>query len=132
MDDLIVLILTLIVVVAGAIGQAKKKKTQSPVVGQPQKPGGFWDLLEGEMDLPTVQPEFSDAVVDSPPKRTDLTQEQHDYKFLASDEGGSVISAGKGIFSKKEIERQPVRVGDEKFSLRKAVIYSEILNRKYL
>lgn len=132
MDDLIVLILTLIVVVAGAIGQAKKKKTQTSGVGQPQKPGGFWDLLEGEMDLPTVHPEFSDAVVDLPPKKTNLLQEQHDYQFLASNEGGSVISAGKGIFSKKEIERQPVGVGGEKFSLRKAVIYSEILNRKYV
>lgn len=133
MDDLIVLILTLLVAVAGAVGQIKKKKANNrPSVGQPQKRDNFWDLLDEQVELPILQTELSD-VSDIPGEDTNVSKEQHNYEFSAKDEGGSVIPA-KNREPIEEVTTAPEqnRLTADKFSLRKAVIYSEILNRKYV
>lgn len=131
MDDLIVLILTLIIFVAGAIGQVKKKKPPVPVAGQKKQPDNFWDLLEQETEFlpeqPTpvtqeIQPEFYQEKYES--------TEPEKYDFIPVNEGGSLFS--EEIKTEKKNDQIRKKRLREEFSLRKAVIYNEILNRKYL
>lgn len=126
MDDLIVVILTLLIAGAGAIGQLKKKK-EIPVSPEVQNnPENIWDLFKQEAFASEVQKEpeyFTEASVESEP----YVNEQG-YKFELLNEGGTLL--------KNQINIQPAvnettTKKKEKFPLRKAVIYSEILNRKY-
>jgi hypothetical protein len=126
MDDLIVIILTLLIAGAGAIGQLKKKK-EIPVSPEVQKnPENIWDLFNQEVFAPEVQKEpeyFTDDSEESEP----YINEQG-YKFESLNEGGTLLN--------NQINIQPavnntITKKKEKFPLRKAVIYSEILNRKY-
>ncbi len=127
MDDLVVIILTLIILGAGAIGQLKKKK-QIPVAAEEaqKNPENIWDLLKQEVFSPGPNEEqeyFNEEQEESIPY-----ENEQGYKFEAKNEGGILINnilknqpAAKNIITKKK----------ERFPLRKAVIYSEILNRKY-
>jgi hypothetical protein len=126
MDDLIVIILTLLIAGAGAIGQIKKKK-QIPVgTEEPKNPENIWDLFREETLLPELktEPEY----IEAEQQESEPYENEQGYNFTAKNEGGTFI--------KKEVKIQPVvkrttQKNREKFSLRKAVIYSEILNRKY-
>ncbi len=126
MDDLIVIILTLLIAGAGAIGQIKKKK-QIPVgTEEPKNPENIWDLFREETLLPELktEPEY----IEAEQQESEPYENEQGYNFAAKSEGGTLI--------KKEVKIQPVvkkttQKNREKFSLRKAVIYSEILNRKY-
>lgn len=128
MDDLVVIILTLLIAGAGAIGQLKKKKQTTTIpVGQAKQPDNIWDLFKEEVfpQIPQPDPEY---YLDEEPESIPYENEQ-DYKFEAKNEGGILIN--------NEIKPEPIIndvIKDKKevFSLRKAVIYSEILNRKYI
>jgi len=136
MDDLIAVILTLIIAGAGALGQIKKKKPMPVATEEPKNPENIWELFREENLLPELktEPDYTEIVEDESvlykyeqPESIPYDNEQ-DYKFEANNEGGTIINqelvsnpiTTKGISKKKE-----------KFPLRKAVIYSEILNRKY-
>ena len=126
MDDLVVIILTLIIVVVGVLGQLKKKK-QIPVVSEGEKsPENIWELIQREMNpVPQMpQQEFIDDDFEEPEVKT----EKSSYEFEAKNEGVSAAENKK----MEEIPAKKLRkIYNEKFSLKKAVIYSEILNRKY-
>ena len=130
MDDLVVIILTLIVAVIGIIGQTKKRKTtgQPPQTQTGKSPQNFWDMLESQMD-PEMQSVEMDPDFPEEDEQVDVVPETIEYKFEAINEGISEF---------KEIDDQEIQVNDtskakkEKFPLKKAVIYSEILNRKYI
>ena len=126
MDDLIVIIITLIIVVVGALGQIKKKKPLPQNPEQQNKPTGFWDLLKEEADYPGQQQEYTSN--EEPATETDFHEEIPDYQFTVNNEAKSVFASDKNKSKKEEIKEIKTK---EKFSLRKAVIYSEILNRKY-
>ena len=51
MDDLIVIILTLVIVVVGAIGQIKKKNLPQPEGKSQNSPTDFWSLLTGTEEV---------------------------------------------------------------------------------
>lgn len=126
MDDLVVIILTLLIAGAGLIGQLKKKKEIQVAAGEPKNPENIWDLLREETLLPELKtrPEYFEM----DQEESEPYENEQGYKFEANDEGGKLI--------KNEIKIQPVekvttQKRKEKFPLRKAVIYSEILNRKY-
>jgi hypothetical protein len=136
MDDLIAVILTLIIAGAGALGQIKKKKQMPVATEEPKNPENIWELFREENLIPELktEPDYTEIVEDESvlykyeqPESIPYDNEQ-DYKFEANNEGGTIINqelvsnpiTTKGISKKKE-----------KFPLRKAVIYSEILNRKY-
>jgi hypothetical protein len=128
MDDIIVIILTLLVAVFGALNQHRKKKAaQNSAPNQSQEPTGFWDMI---MDNQAVQeeviPEYDDkaTVVEKYPEPEVAPK----YEFVPSSEGRSDVIAEINAVLK---EKSEVTVDGEKFSLRKAVIYNEILNRKY-
>lgn len=134
MDDLIIIILTFIIAAAGMIGQIRKKKQQQPETnGKPQNSSdNFWEFLD---DL-SGEPQRQEVVAPppEPPKTTEIFKEQPKYAFNAENEGQRIVDTENDLL-KDDISQPPdnkrkERISDT-FSLRKAVIYSEILNRKY-
>lgn len=126
MDDLIVIILTLLIAGAGAIGQIKKKKQIPVAAEEPKNPENIWDLFREETLLPELRTEPEYIEVEQ--QESEPYENEQGYNFAANDEGGTLIN--------KEVKIEPVvnkvtQKYRENFSLRKAVIYSEILNRKY-
>jgi hypothetical protein len=125
MDDLLVIILTLIIAGVGALAQLKKKKQAAGNLEQPKQSDNFWGLLDGEtesMNQPEVEyvdePEIEPVVVEDIPL--------HQFKAKSKKQ----ITAANNLA--KEIKKPKLKTKlKEDFSLRKAVIYSEILNRKY-
>ena len=133
MDDLIIIILTLIIAVAGTIGQIKKKKQVQPEVDEAENDtsGNIWSFIDDIVEPPT-QKDYKteyEEVEDLPKEKA----EPEDYSFSAEKEGQR---SAENIVSLKDEIRENVK-GEKKekisdtFSLKKAVIYSEILNRKY-
>ncbi len=127
MDDIIVIILTLIFIVASIFGQKKKPQpvpeTEAEV--EPQSSGdNFWDMLNEEWkearqtDSPSQQKPVE--------KQEQPTMESKPYTFHPDKEGAK-ITVEKPEETKKSISKTKKK----KFPLRDAVIYSEILNRKY-
>lgn len=137
MDDLIVIILTLVVAVIGIIGQRNKKKAAQantiPGEAPKQQPMDFWDVIMNEGNKPQYQPpvfyeeiEEEEEIIEVKPP---IVEKQRQYEFLAEDEGRSGIE--EELRKALEPRARKVKIQGEEFSLRKAVIYSEILNRKY-
>lgn len=131
MDDIIVLILTLIFIIAGVYGQMKKR----PPVAEPEaehdedkhKWGGqkFWEHLQDEWD----EHEEEEAKPVQVNKGVHQTIRE-EYLFKPEEEAPRTYTRIQ--IEKKEPlpEIKRPRTGI-KFSLKKAVIYSEILHRKY-
>ncbi len=128
MDDLVVIILTLIIAGAGVIGQLKKKKQLDAAPHNEQKnPENIWELFREEA-FPSVPQEEPDYLIVEQQESEPYENEQG-YKFEAKNEGGVLINSDlKTETGTQEI----IPKKKEGFSLRKAVIYSEILNRKYI
>lgn len=127
MDDLIVVILTLLIAGAGAIGQMKKKKQMPVEAGEPNTPEDIWELIKAEA---FPQRQYKAPVFTEIEKEESVPYvNEQGYKFEAKNEGGLMV--------KSELKVQPPLLinttkNKVKFPLRKAVIYSEILNRKYI
>lgn len=137
MDDIFVIILTLIIAVVGALNQKRKKKgRQAPLDegGEQQPKQDIWDMLfdQGEQPLVPTPVEYKEEeteVVKEPVFQSSVSKtDQAKYEFKAKSEGVSVFE----IRNKKSKEKKKkFKIDGEEFSLKKAVIYSEILNRKY-
>lgn len=128
MDDLVVIILTLLIAGAGLIGQLKKKKQLDSTPADAQKnPENIWDLLREEA-FPSVQKEEHEYLIVEPQESEPYENEQG-YKFEAKNEGGKLIN---NELKTETPAQEIIKKGKEGFSLRNAVIYSEILNRKYI
>ena len=131
MDDLLVIIFTLIVAVIGALGQINKKKKPVSTGNQPAENGSdnFWGMVEEQFydEQPEQEQQQETEKIDKPEE----TEERMPvYKFKAENEGTPVTRPDRT----KEIKKEKKPKANKKlkeFSLRKAVIYSEILNQKY-
>lgn len=127
MDDLIVVILTLLIAGAGAIGQMKKKKQLPVETEEPKTPENIWELLRGET---FTQKPYNAPVFDEIEKEeSDPYINEQGYKFEAKNEGGLLVN------TETKVQSPDVKITTKnkaKFPLRKAIIYSEILNRKYI
>ena len=126
MDDLIVIILTLAVAGIGILGQIKKKKQAAAGTNQPKQPETFWDLIKNEANLP-AQEEVSEYYEEENPEPVISTETP--YRKVNTTIKQSTVR--KNVFEKKSIRKKIKSKTMEGFSLRKAVVYSEILNRKY-
>jgi len=126
MDDLVVIILTLIVVGVGAFGQLKKKKQAAANPMPPEQSENFWDLIEGKSESPIQgkSPDFIDIEKPKPKMETEVSLSQLKTKHGKKTRGRKDYSVKN---TKVKIRQKTM----EGFSLRKAVVYSEILNRKY-
>jgi len=127
MDDLIVIILTLIVAVVGIIGQSKKKKRAPNTPGSTNSPGNIWELLQREMEPQQniAEPELVEEIEIEEINEWPVQQVQNQFK--TQNEGISEIKDEVAVENPIK-----VKIKKENFSLKKAVIYSEILNSKYI
>jgi hypothetical protein len=129
MDDLIVIILTLIVAGVGVLGQLKKKKqAQTGSESNKKATNSFWDLIQGETD-------FNQQGVKSDFEETDFDNQQEEV-LVKKPVYGFDRKKDKELEIERDIKettrKSKIKSGVmNDFSLRKAVIYSEILNRKY-
>jgi hypothetical protein len=130
MDDIIVIILTLIFIVASIFGQRKKRKPVSETEAETaeaetQSSGeNFWDMLNEEWKEATQ--------TDSPAQQKPVETREQPYAksqpdTIHSEKEGTRILAQKPKRKKETVKK----IKKKKFPLRDAVIYSEILNRKY-
>ena len=150
MDDVIIIILTLVLTVVAAVNQSKKRKQQAPP--EAGEDTDIWeDILQtgkqkpfpstqrepitikedtrqrqaAEMDRSRRVPSWNTKTIKKPPSI-----------FNSENEGGrnedilrsSKIGQAPDATAVKEGSGKPVL---EDFSLRKAVIYAEIINPKY-
>ncbi len=128
MDDVVVIILTLIVAVFGILN--KKRKREVPPGQSAPSAGGtqnFWEmLLENENDSQQyVQPQaYEEEIIEEP-----VPEPKPVYEFRAERE--AVPSIKKPMQKQSKTKKKKLIMGEE-FSLKKAVIYSEIINRKYI
>ncbi len=127
MDDLVAIILTLVFVAIGAFGQMKKKKT---LAAEPESNNDakddIWGLFEKVTGFENYRkdPYGSTEIV---AKKSAPAVNEQNYSFKATDEGGSIIEK-ESQTEKRVVRKNAIR---ENFSLKQAVIYNEILNRKY-
>jgi hypothetical protein len=136
MDDLLVIILTLIFAAAGIFGQSKKKKAQQanqPVPQpQPEEHDSFWDFLEEESPKPresNIEAQPEQAYRQPQRNTTEEKKPEPVQNVQPAQKKSSIYSTD--LTGKNETENQRKSKLKNRFSLRKAVIYSEILNRKY-
>jgi hypothetical protein len=156
MDDVIIIILTLVLTVVAAINQSKKKKQQAPPTSE-EEPDFWEEILQG--GKPYTEPEQTsepvltrEPVVLREPLRQRTAREMSKVTTVASrkakaeNKSGSYFDQDEAAVRLDEImkyshskqaeealsldvvESEPIL---EDFTLRKAVIYSEIINPKY-
>lgn len=126
MDDLVIIVLTLLLAGVGLIGQLKKKKQASGSEGEQKKQKDIWDLL-GEGVFPQEQ-EVESTTVPVEQEEVETYVNKQNYHFHAKNKEKKTIE--KEIEPTKTTKKIDGKIKEE-FTLRKAVIYSEILNRKY-
>ncbi len=128
MDDLLVLLLTVVFIIAGIFGQKNKKKGSpaANVVVERRPKEDLWDFLEDKWE--EARPQESEKVVVAEQKPTPKVVDE--YRFRPEHEGSRVVQTvfSKSVPVKKEV--QPVK--RRRFPVKQAVIYSEILQRKYI
>jgi len=125
MDDLIVIILTLLAIVAGVIGQFKKKPqaNKNATGSLPEETDDPWSLPGEDTDLKPQPQEITTKDQNISPK----TDYQKKPRFFNKE--SSIFE--NDLTMKETLEKSAKSHAKSKFPLRKAVIYSEILNRKY-
>ena len=145
MEDYIFLIIAIVLSIFGAINQNKKKKIEdNPFTEVEEKPrNSFMDQLLGADFLKEPEIRSAPAVLKKPIKvavppksTTDIPRGKFYHQVFKS----TLPDRPKHEMLKttwKQKEEEEVIEGEESinyledFSLRKAVIYSEIMNRKY-
>lgn len=148
MDDIIVIILTLVLTIVAAINQSKKKKQQETQNTSPVP--DFWEtILHGEEGTPVPvntprKPQPSEPVLQQTVERKAKARTlqnksghtvRHHPEFI-SDEGGrnqDILMAGNKLVNETgKLDNHDDNLTIlEDFSLRKAIIYSEIIQPKY-
>ncbi len=137
MDDLIVIILMVIVTVVGAVGRINKNKRPQPQPKADKKtyegPDDFWEFLEnagGQAEQTSTQPIAQEPVAEV---KAEVQEIQPKYTFNADGEGQNAVAKDDTITDeiKHPVKGKKRESISGAFSLRNAVIYSEILNRKY-
>ncbi|GAP69797.1 hypothetical protein BA6E_121248 [Bacteroidales bacterium 6E] len=147
MDDVIVIILTLVLTIVAAINQNKKKKSPH----SEQKTPDFWETILGqesplprpveveEIKPPVEKKRKGTSVPVSNPLRNQITRRMSPTLIndeLSIAEGGRHNDIVSLLNSQKEKEEALGNLQEasgimEDFSLKKAVIYSEIIHPKY-
>lgn len=131
MDDIVVIVITILIAIMAALGQKKKRQqTEAAKQNQPQQPLDFWELLGGLSATEAAPRAGSNEVVEETEKPIDsVPVNKPAYQFSVKSEGKSDIP--NSVFTEPKKKKRAALIDGEKFSLRKAVIYNEIMNRKY-
>jgi hypothetical protein len=126
MDDIIVIILTLIFIIAGIFGQMKKRQLPpEPISEEIPEDDNFWDIPDEESE--------AKEQLRAQTRASEYIEENYEPQVTESkfkwDKGGRKFSHD---LLKSDPLKQEFSVPKKRgFPLKKAVIYSEILNRKY-
>jgi len=123
MDDIIVLILTLIIILAGIIGQTKKKPVEKVQAPSPHPDDDLW-TLPGEKRSAKISGLPEEGKVKTSSRR-----------LFPGETEGTVNNDSNNYNTKSELKTiNELKKTDQKsrFPLKKAIIYSEILKRKYI
>jgi hypothetical protein len=127
MDDLVVIIITLVIAGFGVLGQIKKQKQNQSTPIEEDAPEDIWEMLKKQMNPPVdemQQEMYEEPVLEEPLD----SYKAPSYSFDVKEEGISTINDGK---ISAGLDKENAGKTKKSFSLRDAVIYSEILNRKY-
>jgi len=150
MDDVIIIILTLVLTVVAAINQSKKRKQEAPAETG-EEPDIWEEILQTGKQKPVPSSQREPVTVPEKPKprqaaEMDRRREVPSWKtktikkpasiFNSENEGGrneDILRSSKiGQASDTgSLIKEPGESILENFSLRKAVIYAEIINPKY-
>lgn len=130
MEDYFVIILTLIIAVVGILNRKKKKNAPKlSVVEGAEQSSDFWDVIMNQQEEEFVEEPVDEYIEPEPVvERYKQAVEKPKYFFTAANEGKSNIPDATKA---KPIRKRKVMIEGEEFSLKKAVIYSEIMKRKY-
>ena len=134
LGDWIYIVFLIVAAVSGLFSSKNKKKRQTQVLGQPEyEPAkeehapsgkGFWEILEEV----TTPPEKKEKKI----KKKEIRQPN---PFLAAEQEIHKSKVSSSPITNFPTEEEHALLEDIEFNnteeLRKAVIYSEILNRKY-
>lgn len=123
MDDILVFILTLIFIIAGIFGQTKKKPQQRKAAGETPPPDHpVWQSIEYDDD--DMEPV---GVTDR--KHVPTVRGRDDrFHSRSSMITRQFVPKAKPPATEKKKSRHRIK---RPFPLKQAVIYSEIINRKY-
>lgn len=129
MDDIVVIILTLIVAVFGILNK-KRKKNAAPGESAPSADNSsdFWEMLMGDNEDVPRQPQPQE-VLDGMLEEEPVQEIRPAYQHIAEARKSAPLK--RKVEQPKKSKKKSLILG-EKFSLKKAVIYSEIINRKYV
>lgn len=136
--DWLYIVLLIVAGISSMFGSGKKKKRPSTILGQPDKDivteepsdpqKGFWEILQEIQNEP--------APTEKPKKKASKKTKPADQPFLSAE--STLFNQQTHSTSAKQtqpIEEEPGIMPDTAFTdmaeLRKAIICSEILNRKY-
>ena len=136
--DWIYIVFLIVAAISGLFSSKKKKKRPTQVLGQPghdtypeentSSGKGFWEILE-EATTPQ-KPEAPTAPIHKKKKKTPASK-----PFLSTEQEIQKSKVSSSQPMNFPIEEEHSMLEDIEFNnaeeLRKAVIYSEILNRKY-
>jgi len=128
MDDLLVILLSVVFILAGIFGQKNKKKNaanSNSVVKEPAKED-LWDFLDQKWEDSSLGEESHEVAVEEVPAPKQESRQQ----FHTEQESQRIFKKGSIENVSEKMKVRPLKMS--KFPLKDAVIYSEILNRKYV
>ena len=138
MDDILIILLTIVFAFIGVLGQLRKKKQEAnPDAGQEKETSDhFWDFLNEESRAgQTPESVLAEEKKSSPIPEPVAEKTKKPVRTMWRPERSSIYARDLTEQAKenlpeaqKKIRKRGVK---DRFSLRKGVIYSEILNRKY-
>lgn len=128
MDDLIVIIMTLIIAGFGVLGQIKKKKESQQSEPPQNEPDDIWGLFQPQREKQVQETGAFTGFIEEPESSIESFNTPY-YRFDPQQEGASLL---KDRVSPTQPESKKTKMDKVGFSLKKAVIFSEILNRKYV
>ncbi len=151
MDDVIIIILTLVLTVVAAINQSNKKKQQRSPTGNEGEPDFWEEILHGQKPAPQPVPPSPQPMRKEPVTRKGTPEPLKSRTFSSQKAKTQVSQAYHQDFQNEgsrnesiinRIQENPIGSDNvpeafnkesvlEDFSLRKAVIFSEIIRPKY-
>ena len=130
-SSILYIIISVIIILVGILG--KKKKPQQVPGGSDNKEPGIMDFFDklGLADTEKEREEFIDIEEEEETKVAPTVKDHIEKKSEVTEQISEVESEEKKAFEiSDEFDYETDEIKDE-FDLKKAIIYSEIINRKY-
>lgn len=142
LGDWIYIVFLIVAAVSGLFSSKNKKKRPTQVLGQPEydttqeehtpSSKGFWEILEEATNDRPKQQTIATAI---PEKKKNKKETRKSNPFLSAEQEIHQSKVSSSPIMNFPTEEEHSLLEDIEFNnieeLRKAVIYSEILNRKY-